>query len=491
MVAKRSGATENAVKPLSDKPISERIFQVLRPSLRARRLVVDPHLAKADPARQTLEEAVALRQLAQRICRARRQQAEVAGILGNFCARAPIEQRIETLHGDAPRSRFVGAVRLGGIDHVAAVIEPMADQCLDQSRRMLAVAVDEQHGAEPGVIEAGEQRRFLAEIARQRHHLDVEARWPATRARWRACRRGCRRRHRLPRRRARAVAAGSARPRSAAHAGARGQRPRYRAAPRSRARRARAGPAPPCAARVPATVFGARSSGSSARSLPRPLHDRFYSAASRFVAQGASGSKEMVRPPERMVELGWRFARGVVCGADEGWISAGRAPCAVPIRAGAKAHSAARPRRLRSSASSTRLSITACFSWREPPFTVAGALALFAAVPASCRCSSADTVSFVAANMISWAVAVTGSYVLNSSITFAGEFGGKLRWRGYRRSQPPGSPAGLPTQRRSSSPCRSCCCRSRWPKPSPFWRVSSSTFRCRTSWFFACAIVRP
>ena len=39
---------------------------------------------------------------------------------------------------------------------------------------MLAVAVDEEHGAAPGMIEAGEQRRLLAEIARQRHHLDVE-----------------------------------------------------------------------------------------------------------------------------------------------------------------------------------------------------------------------------------------------------------------------------------------------------------------------------
>lgn len=60
-----------------------------------------------------------------------------------------------------------------------------------------------------------------------------------------------------------------------------------------------------------------------------------------------------------------------------------------------------------------------------------GALALFAAVPAGCRCSSADTVSFVAANLTSWAVAVTGSYVLNASITFAGESEGKLHWRGY------------------------------------------------------------
>ena len=33
---------------------------------------------------------------------------------------------------------------------------------------MLAVAVHEQHGAEPRVVEPGEQRRLLAEIARER-----------------------------------------------------------------------------------------------------------------------------------------------------------------------------------------------------------------------------------------------------------------------------------------------------------------------------------
>jgi putative flippase GtrA len=59
------------------------------------------------------------------------------------------------------------------------------------------------------------------------------------------------------------------------------------------------------------------------------------------------------------------------------------------------------------------------------------ALASFAAVSAGCRCSGAGTVSFIASNLTSWAVAVTGSYVLNASITFAAESGRKLRWRAY------------------------------------------------------------
>jgi putative flippase GtrA len=35
------------------------------------------------------------------------------------------------------------------------------------------------------------------------------------------------------------------------------------------------------------------------------------------------------------------------------------------------------------------------------------------------------------ANLLSWIVAVSGSYVLNSHITFAAESGRKLTWRGY------------------------------------------------------------
>src|SRR4029077_16373392 len=84
-------------------------------------LVVNPHLAKADPARQPFEKAVALRQLTQRAGRARRQQAEVAGIFRNLGPRTPIEEEIKTLHRDAADQRLVGAMRLGGIDDVAVL----------------------------------------------------------------------------------------------------------------------------------------------------------------------------------------------------------------------------------------------------------------------------------------------------------------------------------------------------------------------------------
>jgi putative flippase GtrA len=39
--------------------------------------------------------------------------------------------------------------------------------------------------------------------------------------------------------------------------------------------------------------------------------------------------------------------------------------------------------------------------------------------------------ALVSANVFAWIVAVSGSYVMNSFITFAAESGGKLRWRSY------------------------------------------------------------
>jgi putative flippase GtrA len=61
----------------------------------------------------------------------------------------------------------------------------------------------------------------------------------------------------------------------------------------------------------------------------------------------------------------------------------------------------------------------------------AGAWALFAWISGTCQCGSAAAISLVAANAVSWIVAATGSYVMNSTVTFAAESGRKLRWRSY------------------------------------------------------------
>lgn len=59
------------------------------------------------------------------------------------------------------------------------------------------------------------------------------------------------------------------------------------------------------------------------------------------------------------------------------------------------------------------------------------ALAAFASVSDFCQCGNAATVGLVAANAMSWIVAVSCSYVMNSSITFAAETGRQLSWRAY------------------------------------------------------------
>jgi putative flippase GtrA len=61
----------------------------------------------------------------------------------------------------------------------------------------------------------------------------------------------------------------------------------------------------------------------------------------------------------------------------------------------------------------------------------AAAVSAFAALAASCRCGAPPTLLLIAANMTSWIVAVSGSYVMNSSITFAAESGRRLRWGHY------------------------------------------------------------
>ncbi len=94
---------------------------------------------------------------------------------------------------------------------------------------MLAVAVHEQHRAAPGMVEPRHQGGFLAEIARQRHHLNVERRRRQARAQCRAWCRRCRRRHRRLRRQGRSAAAASWRARQAARAERPARLPRCRA----------------------------------------------------------------------------------------------------------------------------------------------------------------------------------------------------------------------------------------------------------------------
>jgi putative flippase GtrA len=59
------------------------------------------------------------------------------------------------------------------------------------------------------------------------------------------------------------------------------------------------------------------------------------------------------------------------------------------------------------------------------------ALRLLDALAQWCACTNRDTLVLVTPNVISWVVAVSGSYMMNSFITFAAESGRRLRWRDY------------------------------------------------------------
>jgi putative flippase GtrA len=61
----------------------------------------------------------------------------------------------------------------------------------------------------------------------------------------------------------------------------------------------------------------------------------------------------------------------------------------------------------------------------------APALALSGWVSDACACGSPESILLIGANITSWLIAVTGSYIMNSSVTFAAESGRRLRWRVY------------------------------------------------------------
>jgi putative flippase GtrA len=62
---------------------------------------------------------------------------------------------------------------------------------------------------------------------------------------------------------------------------------------------------------------------------------------------------------------------------------------------------------------------------------IPAAVALFTALSDRCGCTNPQILLLIAANTTSWLIAATGSYILNSSITFAAESGRELSRRVY------------------------------------------------------------
>src|SRR5262249_11276647 len=78
----------------------------------------------------------------------------------------------------------------------------------------------------------------------------------------------------------------------------------------------------------------------------------------------------------------------------------------------------------------------------------------------------------LAAQVLAWVVAVSGSHVLNCYIIFAAESGRQLRWRAYAAFAASASRDSSPTRRSCCS--RGCGCRSRWQSSSRSPEVSRS-----------------
>jgi putative flippase GtrA len=64
--------------------------------------------------------------------------------------------------------------------------------------------------------------------------------------------------------------------------------------------------------------------------------------------------------------------------------------------------------------------------FRSPYFMVH-----FDRIADGCQCGAAEKLALIPANIVAWAIAVSGSYVLNSLITFSAESGRQLRFKSY------------------------------------------------------------
>src|SRR5262249_4264547 len=263
---------------------------------------------------------------------------------------------------------------------------------------MLSVAVHEQHGAQPGMIEAGEKRRLLAEIARERDHLDVEV-FGGKFAR------GGKRR----------VAA------AVVHIDRFGRQ--------SALRLERAGDLDDAGVKG-GEIVGLVEQGN---------HDRkagFRPAARPCGSAGAAGSGHRIAF-HRPRLFGPVPARGGGCGQGGGGGRGGGRRGGGGALGGAAGRSKGGPA-MRLPAPLDRLQRRFARAWHERAVTLkAASFAMVGVVNTLIDYSVFLSAYYllklplIPANVLAWLVAVSGSYVMNCYITFAAESGRQLRWRAY------------------------------------------------------------
>ena len=122
---------------------------------------------EADPDRHPAEEPRPLAHRVERLQRAPVEQPEVAGVLGQVDLGEAREEAVEPAGRRELHPRLPGALGADRVDDVRAVL-PVLDHGQDQLRRVLQVGVDHHDHGAPGMVQAGRDRRLVAEVARER-----------------------------------------------------------------------------------------------------------------------------------------------------------------------------------------------------------------------------------------------------------------------------------------------------------------------------------
>ena len=137
-------------------------------------VVDDRQLAEADPGEKSFHETLPLAHLLERIERAARDQAEIAGVARDRRLREPAHHAIERRRGRLLEARLAGARSARAVDDVVT-FAPVPHEGRNQLGRILQVGIDDDDRIGVGMVEAGGERELLAEIARQlqRRHARI------------------------------------------------------------------------------------------------------------------------------------------------------------------------------------------------------------------------------------------------------------------------------------------------------------------------------
>ena len=131
-------------------------------------VVIDRHLAEADPRGHPAQEAAALPQRAQRVERLAVEQAEVAGVGLEPDLREAPHERVEPARAEQLEAALARAVPPPRDDHLGP-LAPRRQQLGDHLRRVLQVGVHHHRRVAPRAVEPGGQRGLVAERAREVH----------------------------------------------------------------------------------------------------------------------------------------------------------------------------------------------------------------------------------------------------------------------------------------------------------------------------------